>query len=144
MDLARRLFFFFFLIVLCRELVYKSLWTRWKYRNGSSAGGNQRDSTRLRYISRKLGMWFLGVLKVTAMFVTATGHAEPSWERLLELEEMVLVSHGALPWGKAAISTSSQPGDEAGSLRSPGLPPLYLMQDVVRVFLGNNCIKKHK
>lgn len=31
------------------------------------------------------------------MFVTATGHAEPSWERLLELEEMVLVSHGALP-----------------------------------------------
>lgn len=48
MDLARRLFFFFssfFLIVLCRELVYKSSWTRWKYRNGSSAGGNQRDST---------------------------------------------------------------------------------------------------
>lgn len=52
--------------------------------------------TRLRYISRKLGTWFLGVLKGTAMFVTATGHAEPSWERLLELEEMVLVSHGAL------------------------------------------------
>lgn len=33
--------------------------------------------TRLRYISRKLGTWFLGVLKGTAMSVTATGHAEP-------------------------------------------------------------------
>lgn len=31
--------------MLCRELVYKSSWTRWKYRNSSSAGVNQHNST---------------------------------------------------------------------------------------------------
>lgn len=53
--------------MLCRELVYKSSGTRWKWRNSSSAGVNEHNSTNW-WSAGKPGPWFLDGLTGFAVF----------------------------------------------------------------------------
>lgn len=57
---------FFSIVMLCRELVYKSAGTRWKCRNSSSAGVNEHNSTN--WSAGKPGPWFLDGLTGFAVF----------------------------------------------------------------------------